>query len=36
MVGTAGAIPLFQDNNVIVFILQNLQIQKQANTPHAS
>ena len=23
--GTAGAVPLFQDNNVIVFILQNLQ-----------
>jgi len=22
--GTAGAVPLFQDNNVIVFILQNL------------
>ena len=25
MAGTARAIPLFQDNNVIVFILQNLQ-----------
>ena len=23
--GTAGAVPLFQDNNVLVFILQNLQ-----------
>ena len=23
--GTAGAVPLFQDNNIIVFILQNLQ-----------
>ena len=23
--GTAAAVPLFQDNNVIVFILQNLQ-----------
>ena len=23
--GTAGAVPLFQDNNVIEFILQNLQ-----------
>jgi len=22
---TAGAVPLFQDNNVIIFILQNLQ-----------
>ena len=25
MAGMAGAIPLFQENNVIVFILQNLQ-----------
>ena len=41
MAGTARAVPLFQDNNIIVFILQNLQhathvIQKQANTFHAS
>ena len=39
MVGMAEAVPLFQDNNVIVFILQNLQHatqKKQANTFHAS
>jgi len=38
---TARTVPLFQDNDVIVFTLQNLQhatdmIQKQADTFHAS
>ena len=36
--GTAGAIPLFQDNNVIVFILQyrtyNMQLKVQKAGEH--
>ena len=34
--GTAGAVPLFQDNNVIVFILQNLQHATRSRRTHST